>query len=61
LRKDVVSTKAPDILGQVATIILDSHFRPRAGQRVLVLAGEDKLDLGERLRKGRGASVAASF
>jgi len=48
----VVSTKAPDILGQVATVILDSHFRPRAGQRVLVLSGEDKLDLGERLRKG---------
>jgi len=48
----VVSTKGSDILGQVATIILDSHFRPRAGQRVLVLAGDDKLDLGERLRKG---------
>ena len=48
----MVSTKGPDILGQVATVILDSHFRPRAGQRVLVLSGEDKLDLGERLRKG---------
>ena len=43
----MVSTKGPDILGQVTTIILDSHFRPRAGQGVLVLSGEEKLDLGE--------------